>query len=275
MLNLNTQRSTRLDILEIILWPLVKFCVRSATSVHEVVVVIKKLYLRAATEEMQRSGRKVNCSRLSVATGLHRAEIMKLNELPRVPPEHEAVGLASKVVGKWRHDKRFINKSKLPRVLSYKTADSEFNRLVSSISTAIHPGTVMAELERTGVIEVTPRGLRLVTQATALGGDLHKSSQLLAKDLDTLISSVGENFRDYDRLGNLHIRTEYDNVYVKDMGKVRRWLIEEGKTFHRKIREFLTSHDKDLSPSSNPEAKAGGKVVVTSFSLTEPNPNAD
>ena len=58
-----------------------------------------------------------------------------------------------------------------------------------------------------------------------------------------------------------------DNIHLKDLPKVRQWLMDRGKEFHLSAREFLAMHDKDVTPAADPHEPAGGKVQLQAFSL--------
>jgi hypothetical protein len=68
---------------------------------------------------------------------------------------------------------------------------------------------------------------------------------------------------------NLHIHTEYDNVPTKDLPKIRAWLLDQGKAFHRRAREYLSRFDRDVSRTSSESDSGSGRVIVTAFSWTE------
>ncbi len=69
-------------------------------------------------------------------------------------------------------------------------------------------------------------------------------------------------------MSNLHLRTDFDNIYTSEIIPIRRWLIAEGKAFHKRAREFLSRFDKDLNEDVDETRKAGGKIVLTSFSFS-------
>lgn len=257
-------------VLELLLWPVVRHLVRNFYSFQEALNALKELYIRAAVEEMKRSGRKVNVSSLSVSTGMHRGEIQRLYK-EKAPRSTESVSVITRVIGRWQQDRNFTTRAGEPKILSLEGEDSEFRKLASSVTTAVHSGTILSELERMGAAERSPRGLRLLIQANSVAGDVIRSTELLSQDMESLLQAVDENQKAAADVGNLHIRTEYDNVYLDAIPEIRRWLVEEGKAFHRRAREFLSQHDGDLSPRSPSATPASGRVVLNAFSLTVPN----
>ncbi len=260
-------RSYLLKALRCLLRPVANFCLRSSLSFQDLTECAKGAFVEAAEAELRKSTGKINLSRLSVLTGLHRKDIARLRSPEaELPPEPASV--LGRVIGQWEQDRRFQNSSGEPKVLSFEGKESEFYRLVSTISKAINPSTVLFELIRAGAAVKSARGLKLARRShKVLESDDLRVYDLLARDIDSLIRVVEGNALNTGIISNLHIRTDYDNIYVRDLYKVRRWLIDQGKLFHKKARAFLSSCDKDVNPSSDPNEPAGQHVSFTTFSL--------
>ena len=127
---------------------------------------------------------------------------------------------------------------------------------------------MLFELERLGLVEKTARGARLIRNITSVAKDPLRTYELLSEDTDTLFGAVEENLHQDDHVSNLHLRTDFDNIYLSDIIPIRRWLIAEGKAFHKRVREYLSKFDKDLHEDKDEDRPAGGKVVLTSYSLS-------
>ncbi len=262
-------RSIQLECLQLLLWPVIRYCMRHSYSYQDFINVAKIIFVRAAEEEIRKSTTKVNVSRISALTGIYRDDVKRIYyEKPE--PSAEPLSVLGRIIGQWEQDSRFRNAAGKPRVLSYQGPDSEFHELVSAVSMHLNPGTMVFELQRIGVVEKTVKGLKLVRQLAAPEDDLRRGFEILSNDMETLIQAIEENLYRKSRISNLHIRTEYDNVFTKDLPKIRLWLIKEGKKFHRKARNFLSKFDQDIHP--NPKAESGGKVTITAFSVTSSLP---
>ena len=73
-----------------------------------------------------------------------------------------------------------------------------------------------------------------------------------------------------------HLRTEYDNVRVKDIPALRAFINRSSEAFHKRVRAFISKHDLDIKPARAGEKVQGqGRVVVTTFSHTEDNSQAE
>jgi len=256
-----------IEVLRLLLWPLVRFSVRHSLSYKELTSVAKGLFVEAAELELKERGEKITASRLGIIAGVSRNEIAVLRKQETKPTE-EKLGAIARIVARWEQDKHYRNRAGKPRTLTYKGEDSEFYRLVQEESKHLNPKAVVLELIRRDVAERSPRGLKLKRQVESAGDDESASFSLLAKDLESLISSVEENASRKKSVSNLHIRTEYDNIYQSEIPTIRSWLLEEGKAFHKRARDYISQFDKDINQRDSGEA--GGRVVVTAFSLSEP-----
>jgi len=251
-----------------LLRPIIYFAVRYAQSFHLFSKVAKELFVEAAAEELTRQGERVNVSRISVLTDLYRVEVKRIFEEGK-PPVKEGKSIVSQVIARWESDPGFQTKGGRAKTLSYGSVNSDFSRLCQSVSTAINPGTVLFELGRTKAITKTSRGVKLVKGENRVTVDADKGFAILERDLFSLTSAVEENLFYPVSPTNLHIHTEYDNIHSEALPEIRRWLLAEGKAFHRKAREFLAKFDLDIYPDE--ASRGGSRVSLGSHSLTQKN----
>ncbi|MCB0344245.1 MAG: hypothetical protein KDD66_03975 [Bdellovibrionales bacterium] len=249
-----------------LLRPIVRFCLRHAQTYQEFSADAKQVFVEVAAKELERLGQKPNASRISAITGLHRRET-NLAAREEVGEEGKR-SIIMRVLHQWEQADKFKTKSGKPRVLSCKTDDSEFAALVREVSSHLAAGSVLFELKRIGLVEETPRGVRRIRELPGTVEDPLEGFQQLGADLDTLIEAAEQNILGLVSYGNLHIRTEYDNLFVKDIEKAKEWLINEGKAFHRKARNYFSKLDKDInSKRKNQDDPGGGRVVLGAFGL--------
>jgi hypothetical protein len=254
-------------ILKPLLLPIVRAWLRHGNALQDLIDAAKELFITAAEEELRRGSEKINTSRLSVLTGMRRSEVQRVLKA-RHGTQTQSRNLLARIVGQWRHDNRFASSPNTPRSLTYSGNNSEFKALCQNVSKHLKPGTVIFELERQGLAERKDGKVFLLKQVYGVQLEPEKAYQFVGGDIEYLLQAIQENLFLVRPNGNLHIRTEYDNIYQSDIPAIRRWLIDEGKLFHRKAREFLAQFDKDVKPGrADP---AGAKVVVEAFSITNP-----
>lgn len=257
----------RLFWLQLLLRPLARFCLRHAVQIQDFLEAAKAVFLEAARAEIAAGGEKVNVSRLSAITGMHRRDVMRLSK--QTPPKKSNVrweprNLISRIIGQWQCDRRFTGKNRRPKVLALEAGRAGFRTLVASVSNDLNPGTVLFELERLGVVERSAKGVRLCAAVYRPREDVNEGFRMLAADVETLVRAVEENLVVGQKPPNLHGRTEFDNVRPEAASDIRAWLLERGAAWHREAREYLARFDQDITP---PEGKQvpGVKVVLGTF----------
>ncbi|MBN8550044.1 MAG: hypothetical protein J0M12_12070 [Deltaproteobacteria bacterium] len=255
------------QLLGLILRPVVRFLVRRGVVFQEFDAKAREFFVQAAVEELRKTTEKINSSRVSVVTGLQRREVIKyMEKAPEVPVR--SVSLTSRVLANWEQQKRFLTKSGTARVLRYDGENSEFSDLCASVSTAIHPGTLLFELQRIGLVKITPNGVKLVRAVEGSLHDAEKVYTILGQDLDLLFTAVDQNMQRVNPTPNHHIRTDYDNIYVDKVAEIREWILNEGRQFHRRVREYLARYDQDVNASKDPQKRAGARVAVLSAGIS-------
>lgn len=242
--------------------PLARFCIQQGLTVQNLLEACKQALINAAREDISHGHKKLNISRLSVATGIHRRDVMRLTSEQAQAPIPGT--LMSRLIGQWEKDPRFQTKTGQARVLTCEGDNNEFRRLVNCVSKDLNPGTVLFELERIAAVERTLHGVRLKKKAFSIRDDALQCFQLLSKDIADLMSAVQENVSSQRRVPHLQARTEYDNVSKKALPVIKEWLINEGAVFHARARDFISRFDKDLNPAL--EEEGGARVVVSTFS---------
>lgn len=246
--------------------PLIRYCLKRSITIQEVLESVKAVFIEEAAEDLERRKERINSSRLCVATGLHRMEVLRLW---KQGPKEASPHYATRVIGQWLSDRRYVGKSGRPLVLSHDGEDCEFNKLVRTVCLDVHPGTVLFELERVGAVERTRDGIKLLMKGYLPKGNPEEGYKLFARDAGHLLETVEENVFDTPKPANLHVRTDLDNINQDSIDNIRKWLFEQGNAFHEKARKFLSKHDLDITPKKN--AKGGVRVVLGSFSrVVEP-----
>lgn len=261
----------RLQCLKLLLRPVVKYLVQQALPAREVIATVRELFIECAEEYLRNSGQKPNLSKVSLVTGLPRSEVTRASR-HRLVETRKNESLLRKIIGQWEQDKRFLDGRKHPRALTYGVEGSEFHTLVSTVTLQISPGAVAAELKRLGVASDQGGKLSLTPRSIHSETDLREGMSITGRSIGALLACASENLLNSAEMPNLHLFTEYDNVRVTDLPKLRRWMYSEGKKFHRRARDKIARSDEDISATTAKEVQAGGRVTICSFSFTDPTP---
>ena len=258
--------ASKTDILRLLLRPVLKYCLRRAYSYREFSEAAKGLLVELATNDIVTKGQKVTISRLHVSTGINRREIRKI--VDGSIETSDDTGLIAKVVNAWMSEKKYLEKSGHPKLLSV-SSDKEFPALVRSATSDVGHRAVLSELVRQGLVEVEDDKARLLESVERVWGNPVRAFEIAARDAENLYDIVEENSESELPLRNHHSRTEFDSIYIEDLPEVKSWLLKEGRKFHEKVRNYLSKRDSDLNPKSN--KTPGGQVFVTSFAkLADP-----
>jgi hypothetical protein len=253
--------------------PIARLCLAEGVAVQNAVEALKGAFIEVAAEKIENSGESVNVSRLSVATGMHRRDVNRLYLEQK--SKDDTPGIIAKVITQWRYDREFSKTDSKtdPLPLSFGTEEGQFERLVRKVTKNVHPGTVLQELRARGYVSEKNNKLKLLNTFHNIQRDVPAALGNVADEIGYLLCAVSENISlkncssEVTLPAHLHGRTEFDNISENDLPKIRKWLLEQGSSFHRKVRNYLTKYDKDINPA--PARGARFKVVVGAFGYTE------
>jgi hypothetical protein len=263
-----TVRKIFLESLSTILSPIVKFCILRSIKYQDFAETAKRIYVKAAQDDIKLRELESSTSKLSVITGLRRREIDRLLNIQEDLPSDGILIL--RLIGQWTGDKRFQNNRGKPKALELEGNDSEFASLVKTVSRDINHRTLLFELERAGFIKRIGKKIHLVSSVYIPKENLRDGFSLLSSDIRDLIAAGNENI--FSRAGptNLHAKTVYDNVPLELESRIREWFLIFGGKVHKEVRKYLSQYDKDINKQM---AKKAGRmrVVLGTFSYIDPN----
>ncbi len=227
--------------------------------------MLKSAFVSVACEEISKSGHEPNISRVNAAIGLHRRDVTRLMTEGETIPD--TLSYVVRVLGHWQTDRRFSRNGR-GHVLTCEGSDSQFHRLVQSVSKDLKPVTVLSELERAGAVVRKNGKVKLVRRAFVPQGDVEATLKLFARDASQFLEAVEENSLRRSDLPHLHARTHYDRIISDAAPEIRKWLMREGSALHQRARNYLSRFDVDI----NPTLGIGKEVIEVSlgtFSLVK------
>lgn len=143
---------TLAQVLRVML-PLAQLLLRNGVSYGAFADALKPVFVTAARQELERGGMAVTQSSLSVLSGVHRKDVRHLADAAEAPSA--GVPLASQVATRWLSESAYRLKGK-PRRLPRTGPAPSFEALARSVSTDVHPRTVLDELVRLGAVQIEP-----------------------------------------------------------------------------------------------------------------------
>jgi hypothetical protein len=253
-----------LNLIRHLIRPAVRFCIRHGITGQEAIEALKREFISVATTEISHRREKASVSRLSAISGFNRREV---DRLTNVTGELDtSKNLIHRVVSAWQENPEFTTATKKPRVLSHGTKDSDFTRLVASVSKDLNAAAVLAELLRIRIARETSYGLVIVDHNYIPRGDPNALFTVLARDLEDLAVSVEENTIQGKDPPNLHLRTEYDRIRPEGIPALKGWMLREGHDLHLRARAEMAKYDQDVNPDPNFKGQVA-RVSLTAFSL--------
>lgn len=258
--------STLIQCLRTMLRPVVRFCLNRSLGLRELLEAAKVVFIELAVEELKGRDEKINISRISVVTGVHRKDAVRIYREGDI--QDVSTRFTSRVVNQWRRDKRFTDKGGKPRILEFEGDESEFAKLVNLVSTDLHPGTVLFDLERLGAVERTKGGLKLKVRSYMPLHNPKEGMRLMSSDTEDLMFGVIDNIfaEDEKNLPNYHGKVVYDNVAEEDIPKIRAWLFKACGALHARALAHLAKYDLDINPDS--KKKGGKRIALGLFTRT-------
>jgi Family of unknown function (DUF6502) len=192
-----------------VLRPLVRLLLHHGIHHKVLATALKRLFLEEAERELQRRGMAATDSALTLLSGVHRRDVRTLKQgaaagerglrgVHGAAPPAMAMprSLAAEVVGRWMHERRYLDKKGHPRALPRGAGEpGGFDALVHSLSRDVRPRAVLDELVRLGVAEEGTEGVRLLAEGFAPRRGLDEMASLFAANLHDHAAAAVANLR--------------------------------------------------------------------------------
>lgn len=248
--------------------PLLRIVVQRGIKLNDLIEVVKMSLVEIAHEEL-RPLASVSDSKVSAMTGVHRRDVKRLH--PEQPKPKQAQDIISRVMAQWQLDPEFLDSEGNSRSLAVEGRESEFAKLVSKLNGAdISPYAVLYEMERLGIVSKENGQIRLLWTDFVVEQDVHQALHILNDDLQDLITSVTQNLEAVRQNAprNLHLKTEFDNIPLRELPNLQNWILKEGSRFHARVRARLGQADRDISGELS-TGEGRGRIAFCTFALNQ------
>jgi hypothetical protein len=148
-----------------LLVPLARWLVRNGVPYSSFAPAMKPVFVEAARRELAESGGKQTDSAVSVLSGVHRRDIRGLDDDALVQAQPKAPSVASQVFTRWLADGALRDTSDQPIALPKSGPAPSFEALARQVSSDVHPHTLLAEMQRLGLVRVEGDQVQLEAQA--------------------------------------------------------------------------------------------------------------
>lgn len=178
-----------------LLLPLARWLVHNGVGYSSFAPALKPVFVAAARQELAGSGGKLTDSALSVLSGVHRRDIREMGGAGDLPARPKAPSVASQLFTRWFADARLRDKADRPMPLP-KTGDAmSFDALARQVSSDVHPRTLLAEMQRLGLVAVDGETVHLQAQAFVPQQGFDEMVELFAANAADHLAAAAHNLR--------------------------------------------------------------------------------
>lgn len=229
-----------------LLRPLIRILLRNGMAYDSFSALAKQIYVEVAFDDFAPQGKKQTISRVSALTGLTRKEVKRLHELPTTEEVEvtERYNRATRVIGGWLNDKRFLNKEGETAELNLDDSAPSFNQLVKDYSGDIPTKAMLSTLEKAGTVEVHSGKVELIQHAYIPGNDSIEKLLILGKDAAELISTINHNLEESDE-PRFQRKASNKNVSAESLGEFQALMSEKSMQLLEELDAWMSAHEVD------------------------------
>lgn len=190
------------DAVEDLLAPLARLCVAQGLPFAQAEELFKRAYVRAARDARRQAGAAASrdVSQVSVATGINRREVTRIGaELQ--PRAVQRPAPATQVFLRWISDRKLRGRDGKPRALARSGKRPSFDSLARSVTSHVHPRSLLDELVRLGLAELDAdaQTVRLLVDRFVPQQDEQRLYTFLAANVGDHLSAAVSNVIHRDR----------------------------------------------------------------------------
>ncbi len=257
-----------------VLRPLVRQLVHHGVTFPSISKLLKQVYIEVAADEFKLPRRKLSDSRIALITGIPRKEVAALRA---APPSERAlpldVHMATRLLGRWTSDPRFLTPDGEPQVLPFETRDRSpsFSELVKTVGGDIPARAVLDELVRVGAARVSVgRDITLLARRYIPAKGTVEKIHMLGEDAAEFIVTIGHNILAPPDDLYFQQKIEFDNIGSRGVPTLERHLRRLADAFLAKVTNLMASYDRDRNPSAPGGERT--RVVMGAYYFQEVEP---
>jgi hypothetical protein len=197
-----------------IVQPLIQLMVAQGVDYTRFVACLKPLFLEQAQAELERRGQKITDSALSVLSGVHRKDVKVWREQGLGQRLAQTASLGSLVFTCWKDEPAYCDHEGNPKPLPRTGPWPSFETLVRTVSTDVHPYTVLNDLLRLGIARLELVGEQ---ECVALNGNAFIPPPGSLELLQLFSSNLAD-----------HVATAASNLLGEEPGRLEQSVFADG-----------------------------------------------
>ncbi len=255
--------------------PLIGILLRTGLPFSAFAAIARSVYVEVAAREFGISGRPTNTSRISMLTGLSRAQVKKERDqieaaaaagnamaAEEVAPKPGAdkVRHVSRMLMAWHTDPLFQDETGQPKRLHESGSEDSFEALYERYSGKVVPlTTVLKELKQVGAVKPTGDGRLQVTTRSYMPAQADPAAlERVALAISDLSSAACYNlFRDPDMRSRFERFATNQLIPAEKVDEFRDYLEQEGQAFLERADNWLTQHEGTGDPETHVRVGVG------------------
>lgn len=178
-----------------LLVPLARWLVHNGVTYASFAPALKSVFVEAARRELAESGGKQTDSALSVLSGVQRRDIRQLDDDALLQAQPKTPSIASQVFTRWLTDPALRDKRDAPMPLPKSGTAPSFDALARELSSDVHPRTLLAEMERLGLVRVDGDSVQLQSQAFVPQRGFDEMVEIFAANASDHLAAAAHNLR--------------------------------------------------------------------------------
>jgi hypothetical protein len=178
-----------------LLVPLARWLVHNGVTYASFAPALKSVFVEAARRELAGSGGKQTDSALSVLSGVQRRDIRQLADDALVQAQPKTPSIASQVFTRWLTDAALRDRRDQPMPLPKSGTAPSFDALARELSSDVHPRTLLAEMQRLGLVRVDGDAVHLQAQAFVPQRGFDDMVEIFAANASDHLAAAAHNLR--------------------------------------------------------------------------------
>ena len=167
---LNPQQQALLGALSQVLEPLADLCVGQGVAIQAVEEVLRHAMVRAARQASEGANPQRLTSRISTMTGLTRREVARIEQSTQ-PARPASRSLVTEIFTRWAFEPEYRDADNRPMRLPRVGPAPSFEALAHRVTRDVHPRSLLAEMQRLGLVGLDGEAVRLLRDTLVPQGD--------------------------------------------------------------------------------------------------------
>ena len=252
-----------------ILAPVARLMIARGVRYQDVADRLKEAYLASAMRHFTPAGKRLTDSRLSVLTGLQRKDIKAIRA--RMAESADAPFLAGplpRLIAHWRTLPEFRDADGQPAILARSGGTGpSFESLAATVSTDIHPRSVLDELVRLGLVEETGDGIALTAEAYIPGRDEAAVMGYLGANLGDHLLAATENVLSEGSPPHFERAVHYNRLSPDALAELEAL----ARQLQQEVLERLAARAMELQDRAGEDPSATGRFRCGAYTLSIQN----